>query len=290
MNKDQKETEQRLFDAISGYYDLYPDDPSNEFLNTFIHSWNQLANRIQMASLNNDKLLPVETMNAERKKISHLSSSKDFYESLIGRIEHIVRFLDRLIKDDNVSFVSTLENSKAQYEMCLGSHFLGQYIFNASENLKGVYDSNHSDVAKEINQYITGIESIIRELALTFAKYLGIRKALNHLDHYGELHRYGDVELDVDGLNIFSFNHLTNCSLGELFKLGHDVNTAISIRFLSLNKMQNIPQYDAYCQVEREMQVSGLHTDNFPNESKNLADRARRLQEKRYKELRSFNG
>lgn len=290
MNKDQKETEPRILNAISGYYDLYPDDPSNDFLNTFTHSWNQLANRIQMARLNNNELLPVETMNADRKKISHLEISKEFYERLIKNIEHIVRFLDRLIKDNKVNSVSTLQNSKAQYEMCLGSHCLGQYILNASEKLKGEYDSNHSDVAKEINQYITGIESIIRELAITFAKYLGIRKALNHLDHYGELHRYGDVELDIDGMNIFSFNHLTNCSLGELFKLGHDVNTAISIRFLSLNKMQNIPQYDAYRQVEQEMELCGLQTDNFPKESKNLADRARRLQEKRYNELRSFNG
>lgn len=290
MNKDQKETEQRIFNAISGYYDLYPDDPSNEFLNTFTHSWNQLANRIQMARLNNDELLPVETMNADRKKISHLETSKEFYERLIKNIEHIVRFLDRLIKDNKVSFVSTLQNSKSQYEMCLGSHCLGQYILNASEKLKGEYDSNHSDVAKEINQYIAGIKSIIRELAVTFAKYLGIQKALSHFDHHGELHRYGDVVLDVDGMNLFFYGHLTNLSLGELFKLGHDVNTAISIRFLSLNKMQNIPQYDAYCQVEQEMELSGLHTDNFPKESKNLADRARRLHEKRFKELSSCNG
>lgn len=290
MNKDYKETEQRIFNAISGYYDLYPDDPSNEFLETFIHSWNQLANRIQMAKLNNDELLSVEIMNAERKKISHLKTSIDFHESLIRRIEHMVRFLDQMINENKVSFISTLKNSKAQYEMCLGPHCLGQYILIASKNLKGVYDSNHTDVVKEINQYIAGIESIIRELAFTFAKYLGIRKALSHLDHHGELHRYGEVVLDVDGMNLFSFNHLTNLSLGELFKLGHDVNTAISIRFLSLNKMQNIPQYDAYCQIQSEMEFSGLRTENFPKESKHLADRARRLHEKRTRELRSFNG
>lgn len=182
MNKDQKESEQRIFNAISGYYDLYPDDPSNEFLNTFADSWNQLANRIQMARLNNDEFLPVEIMNADRKKISQLESSSDFYESLIRRIEHIVRFLERVIKSNKVNFVSTLKNSKSQYEMCLDTHCFGQYIFNANKKLKGVYDSNHGDIVQEINQYVSGIESIIRELALTFASYLGIRKALNHLD------------------------------------------------------------------------------------------------------------
>lgn len=289
MHTDHEVIEQKFMDAISGYYEFYPDEPSNEFLSTFTNSWNELANQIQYAKLNDDKDLPVVIVNAERKKISLLNTTSAFYDKLMKRIEYIVRTLERFITQNAVSFKSKLELAIVQFKKCIDGRCLGVYIFDANSILKGIHDCDFPDIVNEIGQQIRSLERLLKELALTFARYLGIRKSLNHLDFYGELHRYGDVELDVDGMNIFTYNYLTNCTLSELFKMGHDVNTAICIRFLSLNKMQNIPQYDAYCQIQDELELSGLRTDNFPNESKNLADRARRLHEKRLKELRSFN-
>ena len=288
MSKSHTITDQHIRSAFSGYYDLYPPQTDNEYYIAFENTWNELAHDIQMCQLNNRQLITGELLNAERQKKHLFKQMEDFYRNLSNRLEMLKKLINKSA-DKHKEHSVKLKEAEIMIDLSMNLQCSGVFVKKAFDIIRNHEPESDTDSLQIISQELDSIEKMIKHIALTHANYTALERAISHHDEHHQLPYYGDPVIDEPEPNAFSHSNLTNCTVKDLFNIGHSLRTAICIRFLSLNKNRNIPKYDAYCQVQLELEKSKLYMEDFPAESKILADRARRLENKRYKEIRLIN-
>jgi hypothetical protein len=132
------------------------------------------------------------------------------------------------------------------------------------------------------------IELKIGDLAKLYATYLGMNNAVRHGQINGEIVEYSEHLETVTSQNKKDFDWLPPIyrTIKYLLIYGHPVNTAIKIRFLSLNHNDRYTYQQCYDIISEELNDLGFSPENkLPTEAKALADRARRYTENRLEEL-----
>ncbi len=287
MKKTHKITDEHIRSSFGGYYNFYPTHSENIYYKVFEDTWNDLAHDIRMCQLNNKQLISSELLNAERQINQLFEQMAIAYDRLSKRLETLKTNISKC--DTQKDLDVKLKKASTMVDLSIRLYCSGAFIKNAFEIIKNYKGNTYSESLEKISQEFVGIEKIIKQIALIHAQHTGLKEALSHYDTYGQLPYFGDSKIDKPETNAFSHSNLTNCTVKDLFNIGHSLREAICIRFLSLNKNYHLPQYDAYCKIQMELEESRLFMEDFPAESKILADRARRLENKRYEEIRLIN-
>ncbi|HKK47348.1 MAG TPA: hypothetical protein VJ964_17600 [Balneolaceae bacterium] len=295
MIENYEQRKEQLELALKGYFSLIPEIDENEYYCTFRKHWNELASELARAELSDAKQsIHIITMGATQRKEDLFKTAYSFYQRVEMNLREIFKVLNSCIRDDSQDFERYHRLINTETKMKTGCH--GSVLKDLKEiwETHGFQDYSFIGTDKNVHEYIKDqldyTARLIKRTGFQFAKFLGLDRALDHLNHEDQLPYY-DVKPMLDiSQNAFCYSSIADCTLDSLFNWGHSVKDSMSIRFLNLTMMNKLSHEDAYEQIRNELIQFGFYDEEaFPDEPKIIADRARRLRDKRWEELRALS-
>lgn len=284
-------TEQEIKNSIDGYFSLTPTD-DNKYYKSFEKNWlnfKQDIERYNNCDHGNSYLLIVQAAEEHKNTLYERCSIKfqeirNIFDNAIGVFETKEAELE---EKNAVQLLRILKIWKEVRENCL--YALGIDCTKKGLNFSKFKEDKIGHPFGSYNDFITevlsNVESLLDQLCMLFAQHLGMSCAMRCLFEQGSFPSCEDfVTRNWDGFE-FSLDRVIDKDLSNLLNMGHLVDPAIKLRFNSLVEKSRYSHKEAHSIIESELNALGLKPEDFPDEPKVLADRARRHRDKIYNEL-----
>lgn len=288
-------TEQEIKNAMDGYFSLTPSE-NNKYFEHFEKNWLRFQKDIEHYNNGNhgdSYLLIMQAGKDHRIALYERCSLKlqEIRNTFSHATEYFEKNLSTLNENDASQLLKILEIWKiieSNDSYALNFEFTRECL--SHPKFKEVeLERPHGSYSNFINECLSTIEKCIDELCTLFAQHLGISCAMICLLEQGSFPSCKDfVTRDRNCLE-FSLEQHRNKSLRNLLNMGHLVDTAVKLRFISLVDKDRYSHQESYGIIESELNELGLCPKDFPDEPKTLADRARRHRDKIFAELNSFS-
>jgi hypothetical protein len=219
---------------------------------------------------------------------SSLGRIENFVDHFINELEHYSNHLEGEV---TVPLKQTIDvwielHPRHQYPFCIE---FTRRMFDLIDLEEIETEQPWKNLDTLINGSLNRLEQEIKYLALLYAKFWGVDSALRCTIDKGKIIPCFEY-LTENKIEATSLKNQKDKTLEELLTLGHLVDSAIKLRFLSLTKNERYSQQEAYDIVYNELEDLGYESEGYlPDEAKALADRARRYQKTRLKEIASLS-
>lgn len=294
---DQIPTENEIRAAIDGYFTLYPATVENKYYDSFKRGWLNLQCDLEKYNAGQSSKGFMIIMDAARNQRDELyercslqlQETKSAFQRVTTTFE---KFHDELEEKGAmylIHILRTWQQYKDQYAYALCINLTKKaLVYSKCKKMRmgepfGTYENF-------IREAITMLEEGIDKISKYYAMHLGISSAMTCYMDEGELPKCKDYVLrDWQGYD-FSLEQHKDKTIRNLLNMGHLVDTATKLRFLSLVDNDGYSHQEAYDIIVQELDQIGFDYNSYlPEEAKTLSDRARRYRDKIYEELSSLN-
>lgn len=287
--------EEEIRTVIAGYCELSPYDSSNYFYTEFKKGWNRVYRDLKKHNASNSRTSSMLILSAAREERDELyKRSSEYLNRIDNFAEDFITLMERLkprIREEEKYLFSNLIGLWKKYKD--GQHFAFCIEFTGLVceiiNPKSQNAGDKENILFIINESLATLKNQIQYLGMLYGQYWGIDSAIRCAYEMGEVIEC-DEYLTQNKIEDHTLEKLMDKGMSELIALGHLVDPATKLRFLSLINNENLSQQEAYELVIEELNDLGYEPFNYlPDEAKTLADRARRYRDKRFEELAALS-
>ena len=274
---------------IDGYY-TFEKDKNNPFYHQFATSWERLRHDLEENKGYENKMsfyMMLEAANKNSMKLYERCDSARFYveqtvKEFVKELNKFKIHIDAERRGIILELIRVWEAVLQTYNYCETTNYTNMlYLKHDLRDVKIDHECPTMDTL--IITRAIEIERNIMKLAHLYSTFLGLSKAIRYAqvngrlieaDEYLETGAYPDI--DIDWLPpIYR-------SLKNLLIYGHLVDTAVKIRFLTLNNNERYNHRECYDIIKQELKELGFNPEEIlPEEAKSLSDRARRYSKAR---------